>query len=68
MFRRWRSRPINCGGRIQPTVPFISTGSADRYSVRIGDHHRALGKVKDGTIVWIWIGTHSEYDRLVNRY
>lgn len=37
----------------------------DLWSVRIGDHYRALGTgVKEG-IYWIWIGSHAEYDRIV---
>lgn len=36
------------------------------WSVRVGLHYRALA-VEDGeTLVWAWIGTHSEYDRLIN--
>jgi hypothetical protein len=35
------------------------------WSVRVGIKHRALGvDVEDG-ILWFWIGTHAEYDRLV---
>ena len=34
------------------------------WSVRVGIHHRALGiDVKDG-ILWFWIGSHTEYDRI----
>ena len=37
----------------------------DLWSVRIGEHCRALGTdVKEG-IYWIWIGPHAEYDRIV---
>jgi len=36
------------------------------YSVRAGIGWRALGVVKDSdTIVWFWIGPHSEYDKLL---
>lgn len=41
-------------------------GSTDRFTVRVGNHHRALGKLTDDTITWVWIGTHAEYDRLVS--
>jgi hypothetical protein len=40
-------------------------GSEDRFTVRIGDHHRAMGRLHGGTITWLWIGTHSQYDQLV---
>ena len=34
------------------------------WSVRIGLHYRALGaEIKDG-ILWFWIGTHADYDRM----
>jgi hypothetical protein len=38
---------------------------ASVWSVRVGLHYRALG-VSDGEgIVWFWIGSHAEYDRLI---
>jgi hypothetical protein len=37
------------------------------WAVRVGAHHRALA-VEDGSdFVWVWIGTHDEYDRLIDR-
>lgn len=35
------------------------------FSVRIGLHHRALGTKTDNIIIWYWIGTHAEYDKLI---
>jgi hypothetical protein len=35
--------------------------------IRIGDHHRALAKLTGDAAIWVWIGTHAEYDRLVDR-
>lgn len=37
------------------------------YSVRIGPHYRALGKRREDTIIWYWIGSHADYDRLWKR-
>ena len=37
----------------------------DRFTARVGDHHRALGRLRAETMTWVWIGTHAEYDRLV---
>jgi hypothetical protein len=35
------------------------------WSVRVGLGHRALAvEAKEG-LVWFWIGSHSDYDRLV---
>ncbi len=46
-----------------PSLHFKRIG--DLWSVRVGDHYRALGtEVKEG-IYWIWLGTHAEYDRIV---
>lgn len=39
------------------------------WSVRVGDHYRALGLDDDegetAGIYWIWIGTHAEYDKFL---
>ena len=35
------------------------------WSVRVGEHHRALGKIRAEDTVWFWIGTHAEYDELL---
>ncbi len=37
------------------------------YSVRIGISYRALGlREADDLVVWIWIGSHADYDRLLS--
>ncbi len=35
------------------------------FSVRISRDYRALGVMQADTIVWFWIGSHSDYDRLL---
>jgi mRNA-degrading endonuclease RelE of RelBE toxin-antitoxin system len=38
------------------------------YSVRIGMDYRAIG-IRDGNdIVWYWIGSHAEYDKLIQQF
>ncbi len=51
-----------------PSLRFKRLNSGDElWSVRVGLHYRAVG-VRDGAaIVWFWIGTHAEYDRLTAR-
>lgn len=58
-YRLWRRNPHH------PSLRFRRLqGSEDRFSIRVGDHYRALGKLAGEKIVWVWIGTHSDYDRL----
>lgn len=36
------------------------------YSARVGLAYRALG-VRDGeNVIWFWIGSHADYDRLID--
>ena len=35
------------------------------HSVRVGAHYRALAVDAQDGILWFWIGTHAEYDRVV---
>jgi hypothetical protein len=37
------------------------------YSVRITIDYRAVGIQNDNEIVWFWIGTHKEYEKLLYR-
>jgi len=37
------------------------------WSIRVGRKYRALGIEIDEGILWFWIGTHSEYDQLINK-
>jgi hypothetical protein len=36
------------------------------WSVRVGRKYRALAFEDNGSLIWFWIGTHAEYDRLIN--
>lgn len=38
------------------------------YSVRIGLDYRAVG-IRDGdNIIWYWVGSHAEYDKLIRQF
>ena len=37
------------------------------YSVRITRNYRAIGVLKSDIIVWFWIGSHDDYDKLLKR-
>ena len=35
------------------------------WSVRVGLGYRALGVMEGSSVIWNWIGSHADYDRLV---
>jgi len=37
------------------------------YSARITKNYRAVGILDDNIIVWFWVGSHDEYDKLLKR-
>jgi len=50
-----------------PSLHFKKVDDRRRlWSVRVGSQYRALGREKPDGIVWFWIGTHAEYDRLLS--
>jgi hypothetical protein len=46
-----------------PSLHFKKIGPL--WSARVGDQYRVLGKDIEGGVLWFWIGTHADYDRLV---
>jgi hypothetical protein len=54
--------------REDPHHPSLHFKKAGPYwSVRVGLHYRALAVEHETDIVWFWIGTHAEYDRLLGK-
>lgn len=46
--------------------PSLHLKKIDRlWSVRVGAHYRALGLDKPEGVVWFWIGSHADYDKLI---
>jgi hypothetical protein len=37
------------------------------YSVRIDLYWRAVGVLRDGEMLWFWIGPHKEYEKLLGQ-
>ncbi len=35
------------------------------YSARVGIGYRALGTLDGNTVIWFWIGSHADYDKLL---
>jgi hypothetical protein len=39
-------------------------GYEDIWSVRINEQYRAVGQRRGEIVIWVWIGSHSEFDKL----
>jgi len=48
-----------------PSLRFKKLAGHDRiWSVRINDSFRALGERNGDTVIWFWIGSHNDFDKL----
>jgi hypothetical protein len=51
-----------------PKHPLLHFTKAGRFwSVRVGIYYRAVAVEGGSDLVWLWIGHHSEYERLLSR-
>jgi hypothetical protein len=56
-FRLWLSDARH------PSVRFKKIRSY--WSARVTDDYRVLGVMVEDTVVWFWIGSHAEYERII---
>ena len=48
-----------------PLLRFKKLGGYDHvWSVRINEQYRAIGERRGDTVIWVWVGTHNEFDKL----
>ena len=60
-YKLWKENPSH------PGLHFKRVGKrTESYSVRIGLGWRVLGVKSNDTIIWFWIGSHADYDRIVD--
>ncbi|MBE9140155.1 hypothetical protein IQ254_23645 [Nodosilinea sp. LEGE 07088] len=45
--------------KVHPELPI--------YSARINKNYRAVGQIDGDTVIWFWIGSHTEYDKLLGQ-
>lgn len=60
-YRIFRQDPSHPGLHFKRVIPDPPT-----YSARVGIAYRAVGILDGDTVVWFWIGSHAEYDRLLD--
>jgi hypothetical protein len=45
--------------KVHPKLPI--------YSARINRDYRAVGQLDEDTVIWFWVGSHAEYDMLLEQ-
>lgn len=55
-YQLWAANPFHPSLHFKPL-------QKPNWSVRVGDHYRAVGKFSDDTFIWMWIGSHGDYDK-----
>lgn len=59
-YHLWQENPQH------PSLNFKQIHSREPiYSVRIGIGYRALGTVDENTMIWFWIGSHEDYNKMI---
>lgn len=61
-YRLWAQNPAHPSLRYKKVHDTLSV-----YSVRIDLDWRAVGVLREGVMVWFWVGPHSEYERLLSK-
>jgi hypothetical protein len=52
--------------KTDPRHPSLHLKKVKRYwAARVGLHHRAVAVEAPDGLLWFWIGSHAEYDRLI---
>jgi len=61
-YRQFKVDPWHSSLRFKQVHP-----SQPIYSVRITIGNRAVGRRDEKGMLWFWIGSHADYERLLNR-
>ncbi|MEG4117261.1 hypothetical protein QUA43_07135 [Microcoleus sp. N9_B4] len=59
LFKENPSYPSLRFKKVHPELPI--------YSARISNNYRAVGQLDGDTVIWFWVGSHAEYDRLLSQ-
>jgi hypothetical protein len=58
-FKENPSHPSLRFKKVHPELPI--------YSARISKNYRAVGQLEGDTVIWFWVGSHAEYDKLLEQ-
>ncbi|MDZ8258401.1 hypothetical protein [Nostoc sp. ChiQUE01b] len=58
LFKQDPSHPSLRFKKVHPELPI--------YSARISKSYRAVGQLDGDTVIWFWLGSHAEYNKLLS--
>lgn len=62
-YQLWLTDPAHPSLRFKKVHPRLPI-----YSARVDLDWRAVGVLKDDTMVWFWVGSHREYEALLKSF
>ena len=61
-YRQFKENPSHPSLRFKKVHPELPI-----YSARISKNYRAVGQLDEDTVIWFWVGSHAEYDKLLSQ-
>lgn len=61
-YRQFKDNPYYPSLRFKKVHPELPI-----YSTRISKSYRAVGQLDEDTMIWFWIGLHTEYGKLLSQ-
>ena len=61
-YKIWKDNPYHPGLNFKEVKE-----NTNMYSVRVGIGWRAIGLMQTDNIIWFWIGSHSDYDKIIEK-
>ena len=61
-YRQFKEDPSHPSLRFKKVHPDLPI-----YSARISKNYRAVGQLDGDTVIWFWVGSHGEYDKLLGQ-
>jgi len=59
-YKLWKEDPFHPSLKFEEIRP-------DIWRIKIGYRYRAIAKRYDNSVVWMWIGSHEDYNKLLVR-
>jgi len=60
VYKLWNENPFD------PVLEFHEIRKS-LWRIKIGYRYRALARRYEGCVVWIWIGSHEDYNKLIGK-